>query len=496
MPLGLGGTSELKILLSLKDKASAKLKTFNKDFKSMATGIAKGAAIAGAAMAVGIGVKAVKAAVEFEKSMANVATLVDTNVESMDKMGKEVSKIAKRTPVEISSLTTALYNVRSAGISASDAMEVLEISARLGVAGLATTEEATNLLTTAFNNFSDQGYEADEIANILFKTVKAGKTTVAELAQAFGNVAPIAKAAGVSLEEMQAATAALTVVTGKTAESQNRLRALFDEMTRTEGKLASQTKALGIENVETLISTNGLEGAMRILYEATGKNDIAFKNLFGSVEAGGAALLLLGGANEVYNATLDSTLDKTDLLTEAFEKKKATVEAMWQIFHNKLDVELKDLGMKIIPILLTAVENAIKVFRSFFKVTDTIWTTFVKLKGAVTNFGLEIDLVAKKLAKFLEQASNKSANFFVRVGEAFDPFGGLNFDKGGIVPGAIGSPVPAIVHGGETIIPPGKSAGGITINITGNTFMATEEGAEAIGDMIIEKLKTQMRFQT
>ena len=34
------------------------------------------------------------------------------------------------------------------------------------------------------------------------------------------------------------------------------------------------------------------------------------------------------------------------------------------------------------------------------------------------------------------------------------------FDKGGIVPGRIGAPMPAIVHGGEEITPPGKSSGG------------------------------------
>ncbi|GAG02503.1 unnamed protein product, partial [marine sediment metagenome] len=102
MPIG--RESELKILLSLKDKASAKLKSFGKDFKSMAAGIAKGAALAGAAMAVGIGVKSVKAAVAFEKEMANVATLVDTSTESMVEMGKKVREISKRVPVEISEL--------------------------------------------------------------------------------------------------------------------------------------------------------------------------------------------------------------------------------------------------------------------------------------------------------------------------------------------------------------------------------------------------------
>ena len=148
-------------------------------------------------------------------------------------------------------MTASLYQVRSAGIDAGDAMAVLESSAKLGVAGLGTTEEATNLLTTAFNNFADDAHNADAIANLLFKTVKAGKTTVAELTQAFGDLAPIAKAAGVSLEEVLASTAALTTTGLKTSVAQNKLKALFDEMTRSEGKLAKATEELGIQNITT-----------------------------------------------------------------------------------------------------------------------------------------------------------------------------------------------------------------------------------------------------
>jgi len=46
--------------------------------------------------------------------------------------------------------------------------------------------------------------------------------------------------------------------------------------------------------------------------------------------------------------------------------------------------------------------------------------------------------------------------------------GALGFAEGGIVPGPIGAPVPAIVHGGETVIPVGGGAGGDTFNITVN----------------------------
>jgi len=65
------------------------------------------------------------------KSDASVSTVVDTNVESMDAMKNAVLDIAKKTPVALSDLTSALYDIRSAGISASMSMDVLEKSAQL-----------------------------------------------------------------------------------------------------------------------------------------------------------------------------------------------------------------------------------------------------------------------------------------------------------------------------------------------------------------------------
>lgn len=353
----LGKSETLTILLKGRDKFSQVFDKAGKKLgglKSKIASISKVVMIAGAAMAAAFAVKAVQSAMAFEKAMANVSTLVDTSVESMSDMRKEILEMSKRLPVGIDDLTAALYNVRSAGVSAADAMNVLETSGRLAVAGLGTTEEAVDLLTTAVNNFSDQGYTANEIANILFKTVKAGKTTVAKLATAFGAVAPFAKAAGVSLEEMQAATAALTTVTGKTTEAQNRLRALFDEMTRTEGKLVKALEKVGIANVHLLIKTNGLKGALTKMYEAVDRNDISFKNLFASVEAGGSAMLLLTGASEVYDSTLVSLFENTELLTEGFEKQMEASHNQFLVLKNELGAIMIELGQVVLPYLIDA----------------------------------------------------------------------------------------------------------------------------------------------
>ena len=42
------------------------------------------------------------------------------------------------------------------------------------------------------------------------------------------------------------------------------------------------------------------------------------------------------------------------------------------------------------------------------------------------------------------------------------------FQQGGKVPGPLGAPLHAIVHGGETVVPAGRSMGNVVVNVTIN----------------------------
>lgn len=494
---GMGGSaSQLAIVLSLKDKASAKLKNFNKNVKSSKKQMLKMGAAVGVAVAAGVGAKAVQSASDFEKTMSNVSTLVDTNTESMEEMGKQVKEIGKRSPVDLNELGGALYQVRSAGIDASSAMDVLEKSAQLGVTGLGTTEEATNLLTSAFNVFESQGYNADEAANVLFKTVKAGKTTISELSQAFGQVAPLASEMNIDFAELQAATAALTTTGQKASVSQNSLRAAMSNLQKPTKEMEELLKALNVENGEQLVNQYGLVGSFEKLKEASNENNISLSKAFGSVEALNSVLFLTSQeGGETFKGTLGDMKSGEDALTEGFEKQNSTMHAQHQLLKNKLNVALIELGNKIIPLLLKAVEFLTKYVGKMQEGWEGLVAIVDAAKAKFNEIKIEIEYVVHKIKEFIDMVKKIPSNVGEKIsGVGSRISGALGFAEGGVVPGPVGAPVPAIVHGGETIIPPGKRLGGVTINITGNTFMSDEETAEKIGDMIMKNLKLQTRY--
>ena len=365
------------------DDSGASANKFKDTLKDVGKSIAAAFAVQ---QIVSFGRESVQAASAFEKSMGNVGTLVDTNVESMESMGKSVRELAARTPVELGQLSSALYDVRSAGVSAEDAMAVLESSAQLGVAGLSTTAEAANIMTSAVNAFAAEGLSAEQISDILFKTVKAGKTTLAELTAQFGGVAPAAAAAGVSLADLQASTAAITTLGTPAAQAQTQLKQALTEMQKPGKELSKIFNQLGAKDGLDLIKTSGgLGNAFKLIKEEAEASGMTVSQVTGSVETATAILALGGTVNEAYTTTLADMTTGANAVNVAFEKQAQTADAQFQLMQNAFEDVKIEIGNALMPVLLDAAEG----LRDFMEGVDadTIRNLGKAIAVAATAFG-------------------------------------------------------------------------------------------------------------
>jgi len=249
-------------------------------------------------------VQAARDARLFSDAMAEVSTLLsDTSgIDGLTDSVRALGAAFGKAPVEEAK---ALYQIISAGAStAAVAVDVLTASNKLAIGGVTDVATAADGLTTIMNAYGPAVGSATEVSDRLFVAMRAGKTTIDELASGIGKVAPIAASSGVALEDLLAATAALTKGGISTKESFTGIRAILATILKPTSEAATQAAALGIEFNATALKAKGLNQFLVDLTNAVGDNKDAMAQLFGGIEALVPAIALSGNAAADYAAVL------------------------------------------------------------------------------------------------------------------------------------------------------------------------------------------------
>lgn len=381
------------------DKMQNKIKNLASDLEK----VGKVATIVGGSL-MAFSAANLKLAADFSAGMTNVSTLIDTNVENFDAMKEEVLQIAKRTPVALDGLTSALYDIRSAGISANMQFEVLEKSAQLGLTGLGSTSEAVDLVTSSLNAFNLKGKEAEKLYDTIFKTVKFGKTTISGIAQGFGSVAGTVAASNIKLDDYLAAVAALTTTGQPAAQAHHQLKAAIAGMLRETDDSKKVFNTLGVKSFKELIQkSGGMVNAFKAITNCVGGNESAILSLFGSTMAYNAVLGLTTKQNKAYVETLNSMRYGTSLIDEGYQKQYNTEHAMMQRLKNMSQVIGIQLGEALAPAFGKVLDFGESTLNMLDKMSPQM-KSFVAISIAglgilATSFGIAC-LMGSKLLKF------------------------------------------------------------------------------------------------
>lgn len=348
-------------------------------------------------------------AVAFESQMSNVSTLIDTSKESIEDIGNSVLDLSKKLPVPIEELTTSLYDIRSAGISAEQQFVALEESARLSTAGLSTTSEATNIMTSAMNAFANENKSASEISDILFKTVKFGKTTISDMAMAFGSTAPIIQSANVTLADFSAATAALTTLGTPASQAQNQLRASIISLQKPTAEMEKVFRRLGVTSEKELIEKNGgLVGGFDAVNSAIVELGLNTAKTWGSTEALAAVTSLTGATNEAYLKTLEDMTGGQNALNEAYEKQLGTGKSQMQLAKNNMQALAITLGTTLIPIiteLVQAVSPILERFAAWASENKSTVTSIMKVAAGIAGLMIAVSAISAVVGVFAKVLS-------------------------------------------------------------------------------------------
>ncbi len=438
-------------LNSIFDKTKEKIVTLNEKVKTYAANLDRKMTLVSGTI-VGAGGIAYKAFENFDKGMREVFTLLgeDVPTEFTDSLSQRVKEFSKEFRVVPEEVVPALYQALSASVPTDNVFDFLTTAVKLQKGGVTDLTTAVDLLSSVVNAYGAENLNAEKAADILFTTVKAGKTTISELAGSIGKIAPIANMVGVPLEDISAALAGITSQGSSTSEATTQLVAALkafasptDEMAKAlekvasamvkEGKISGElvdkykkqvkvletlkkkkaalntetkegkkqaaefTKAIDKQKAEVyraikglgslILESEGVAGAFELVKNQAEGNSDTLTKMLGSVEGLGAVSKLTSETGLTqFKNTLDSMKNSVGAADEAYNKMTSGVSTHTEDIQTKLSNLKIEIGEKLAPV----VSDLLEKFSGFLDFLSNNSPEVIRFAGVILGLTLAL----------------------------------------------------------------------------------------------------------
>lgn len=341
-----------KSLKNALNESKTQISGFSKFGKTALVAVSVAATAIGTAL-FGVGAASYKAATELNKNMANIATLIPGATERVIELKEGIQDVAIETAKSTQDIAQGTYQVISAFGDTADTLNTVNLAARSATAGMSTTEDAINLLSAVTKGYGDISLEAQQkVSDLAFETVKLGQTTFPELASSMGAVVPLAVELKIKQEELFAAMATGTGVTGSTAEVATQLKGAMQALLSPTEAGAALIRELGYANGAAMAEQLGLVESLKVFTERAKESNIPLSNFIGSIRGQIVALSLTGNQYDVFNTkqlAMQNAAGATDAafneVTNGINKTGYTAEQV----KVKMEVMSQRIGDFIIP---------------------------------------------------------------------------------------------------------------------------------------------------
>lgn len=375
--------------------------------------------VAGTVLA-GLGTAAAKVGSNVETSLAKASTLFGDVAVDTEGLEKKVLALSSATGIAADVIGSTLYDALSSGIPVSEdmgeAMGYMSKSADLARAGFTDINTAATSTAKVLNAYKMDVSETDRVHKILMATQNKGITTVGELGAVLAQVTPTAAAMNVSFEQVGAALATMTAQGTPTAQATTQLNSLFAELGK-QGTVAQKalmkategTKYAGKGFSDLMAEGVPLNEVLDLMGVTADMSDQSLLDMFGSIEAGKAALSMAGQNSAQYSTNLKEMSTSADLVGDAVAKMDDTL----QVRSQKMMESLKNLGVVVFDSLESPLKEAVTVGTEYLAELNEAFSTGLD-SGVEALGGVFADIAvraAEEAPKMLDAGANLLLSF-------------------------------------------------------------------------------------
>ncbi|HUV67131.1 MAG TPA: phage tail tape measure protein [Sedimentisphaerales bacterium] len=386
----------LDIKITAKDEASGVISGMQKKMTSVANSFAtigKGMSKYVTAPLVAFGAVAAHTAIDFDKAMMGVNSVVKLSGQAFQDLKEDVLEFSTHTSKSSADVAVALRGIMSTGYQTADAMTILKVSVDAAGNMMTDTETTTRALTSTLAAFGYEASDVTHVADVLQLASNKSAINFELLASTIGNATGIAAAAGISFETLAAALMTTVDAGYSEAEASTAVRALIQSLIKPTDQLAGIIKVWGYESGETALQELGLQKMMVLLNKTTGGSTEEIATLLGNVRAMKAAFALGRGEGQAFADSMDEVALASEGAGEHAKMAEIRHQS-WSYQITKMKSELEVFSIRLANLYIPTIIQVVKVLTGWL-------TTLATLDKEQLQTILTIALVAASIGPVL-----------------------------------------------------------------------------------------------
>ncbi|OAZ47621.1 phage tail tape measure protein [Enterobacter cloacae] len=303
---------------------------------------------------------------------------VDKQSPEMEALRKQARQLGDNTAASADDAASAQIIIAKSGGDADAIQAATPVTLNMALSNQRSMEENAALLTGMKSAFQLSNDQIAHIGDVLSMTMNRTAADFDGLSDALTYAAPVAKNAGVSIEQTAAMVGALhdAKITGSMAGTGS--RAILSRLQAPTGKAFEAIKELGVKTSDARGNTRPIFSILKEMQRSFEKNNLGtsqrgeyMKTIFGE-EASSAAAVLMTAAST----------GKLDKLTAAFKASDGKTEELVKIMQDNLGGDFKEFQSAYEAVGTDLFDQQNDALR---KLTQTATRYVLKLDGWITR---------------------------------------------------------------------------------------------------------------
>ncbi len=403
--------------------------------------------IAGTATALGgISIAAIKTGADFEAQMSRVQAISGATGDEFNQLKDLAIQLGADTSFSAKQAAEGMENLASAGFETNEIMDAMPGMLNLAAASGEDLATSADIAASTLNAFGMEAGEAAHVADVLAENANRTNSSVADTGEAMKYIAPLAHAAGISMEETAAAIGIMADAGIQGSQAGTTLRGALSRLSKPTKAMKEAMSDLGISFYDSEGKMKSLSEQVGMLKKATaGMTDEQRNNylvtLYGQEALSGMLALMEVGEDELAS------------LTKSYEECDGAAKKAAKTMQDNLNGALEELGgsAETLGILFyeSVAGNLKKTVKSVTKSVNKISDAFKKggIDAAVKQAGKEIANLATEAAKGAPKMINTAVKFIKSFVQ------GISQNKGELITAAV-EIAKALADGLVSLLPP------------------------------------------